>query len=914
MINSSRVINDKIIYNDRITRSAYSRDASMYRLMPKSVVKPRNINDIKDLLYHARSSNTPITFRAGGTSLSGQSVTNGIIAEILHEWKNLKILKNGDSIFMQAGVNAGYANSILSSYKKKLGPDPASINSASIGGILSNNSSGMVCGTKYNSYHTLENITFILPNGNMYDTSKNGEKERFITNEKIISDGLIKIRKKIISSSKIVNKIRDKYRIKNTIGYSMNAFLDYENPIEIFAHLLIGSEGTLGFIVNATLKTVPDPPNRGTGLMIFKNPEEAGKSIPFFKDLGADAIEFLDDASLKTAKHFQNAPYDAKSIKDDFTGILFEYQRNSSKQINHLLNETKLFSKNTKSAQSLLLVTDKKERDLIWKIRKGLYPTIGALRKSGKSIITEDIAFDMENIAPAIRGLKTIFKNRKLHDGVIFGHAKDGNLHFITSLDFNSKKGVDNYDLMMKDLSEMTLNKFNGSLKAEHGTGRNMAPFVQTEWGGVIYDFMWELKRLVDPLGIMNPDVLLAKDSRIHLKNIKLTPKVHKEVDSCVECGFCENICPSRGLTFTPRQRIGIMREIKSFDLTKKEKEILEHGVNNTCATDGLCSLDCPVNINTGLMVKDLRTKGELDPWVVKKIAENFKVFISGIRFLLSSLNFLHYFLGKNIFDYFSTKLNKISKNFIPIWPKVGMRVSRKHKSVNHIDPDYLLFSTCVNRVLSGDNKNISSSEYLIKIAEKSGIKILEMKESLNLCCGMPFSSKGYKSTGNMMKNKLLNEILEVSKEFKKPIIVDMSPCAENLITELKDSRYEILDSVTFLNNIKGSLKLNKLDETFYGHTVCSSQKMDDSNSLKSIVKSCVKNYEFPVQDFCCGMGGDRGLRYPDLPENSINKSINGIQSSFGVSSSRTCEKGLSQQLNIDFISVEALVYKSIKK
>ena len=461
MINSSRVINDEIIYNDRITRSAYSRDASMYRLMPKSVVKPRNINDIKDLLYHARSSNTPITFRAGGTSLSGQSVTNGIIAEILHEWKNLKILKNGDSIYMQAGVNAGYANSILSSYKKKIGPDPASINSASIGGILSNNSSGMVCGTKYNSYHTLENITFILPNGNMYDTSKKGEKERFITNEKIISDGLIKIRKKIISSSKIVNKIRDKYRIKNTIGYSMNAFLDYENPIEIFAHLLIGSEGTLGFIVNATLKTVPDPPNRGTGLMIFKNPEEAGKSIPFFKDLGADAIEFLDDASLKTAKHFQNAPYDAKSIKNDFTGILFEYQRNSSKQINHLLNETKLFSKNTKSAQSLLLVTDKKERDLIWKIRKGLYPTIGALRKSGKSIITEDIAFDMENIAPAIRGLKTIFKNRKLHDGVIFGHAKDGNLHFITSLDFNSKKGVDNYDLMMKDLSEMTLNKFN---------------------------------------------------------------------------------------------------------------------------------------------------------------------------------------------------------------------------------------------------------------------------------------------------------------------------------------------------------------------------------------------------------------------------------------------------------------------
>ena len=603
----SAFLPESCIHDDLITRLAYTRDASMYRLIPEAVVRPKDEQEVRSLLEYGRSSSTPITFRTAGTSLSGQSITTGIIAEVLYDWQKFKILENGDAIWCQPGVNGAVANKILAPYQRRIGPDPASINAARIGGIVSNNSSGMVCGTEFNAYHTLKDVEFILPNGNGYDTSKPGERENFLQNEPDLAMGLLKIKTEIESNSSWVRKIREKYRIKNTIGYSMNSFLDYNHPLDIFSHLLVGAEGTLAFIANVTLKTIPDPPEKGTGLLLFNSPESAGNCVPYFKSMGASAIEFLDDESLRTAHHFENPPYDPNRVEDDVTGLLIEYQDDSQNEIDRLIKESKEFSQKESSVISMKLVTDQQDRETIWKIRKGLYPTLGSLRKTGTSIITEDIAVDAENLAQAIRGLKKIFQKREFQDGVIFGHAKDGNLHFITSVDLDDKIGVRNYEGMMRDLSDMTLTQFNGSLKAEHGTGRNMAAFVETEWGGPLYEIMWKVKSLTDPLNIMNPDVLLSRNKQIHMNDLKPMPTVHDEVDKCIECGFCERICPSRGLTLTPRQRIAVMREFKLQTISKSDIDKFNYAVNETCATDGLCEMECPVNINTGTMVKSLR-------------------------------------------------------------------------------------------------------------------------------------------------------------------------------------------------------------------------------------------------------------------------------------------------------------------
>ena len=238
------------------------------------------------------------------------------------------VMDNGKSIKMQPGLNASFANKILEPYNRKIGPDPASIKSACIGGIISNNSSGMVCGTKYNSYHTLKDLEFILPNGNEYDTANPEERLRFIKNEPKLNRTILKIRKQILSNKKLINKIRNKYRIKNTIGYSMNSFIDFDDPLDIFSHLLVGAEGTLAFISSITLNTIDDPPEKGTGLIIFNSPDAASNSLKFFKNIGASAIELMDDSSLKTASYLENPPYNPQNIQQGDTGLLVEFQNN----------------------------------------------------------------------------------------------------------------------------------------------------------------------------------------------------------------------------------------------------------------------------------------------------------------------------------------------------------------------------------------------------------------------------------------------------------------------------------------------------------------------------------------------------------------------------------------------------------
>ena len=183
--------------------------------------------------------------------------------------------------------------------------------------------------------------------------------------------------------------------------------------------------------------------------------------------------------------------------------------------------------------------------------------------KRGTSVIFEDIAVPTDVLAPAALDLQALFRKHRYEDGIIFGHAKDGNLHFVISQSFNDAAAIRQYEAFNLDLVEMVVGKYDGSLKAEHGTGRNMAPFVEAEWGGAAFEIMVRVKSLVDPGGLLNPGVLVNHDPDAHIKDLKSLPEVEEEVDKCIECGFCESLCPSRDLTLTPRQRIVVRRAME---------------------------------------------------------------------------------------------------------------------------------------------------------------------------------------------------------------------------------------------------------------------------------------------------------------------------------------------------------------
>lgn len=899
--------------NDNITRSAFARDASMYRILPKAVVRPKDEKEVQDLLIHANTHNESITFRTGGTSLSGQSITSGLLSEVIYDWQKIRILDDGKKVWCQPGVSGADVNRQLLSYGRKIGPDPASINVARIGGIISNNSSGMMCGTKFNAYHTLDSISFILANGNAYDSSNLNDQNRFVEKEKLLSQGLLSIKNQILNHPNHLQKIREKYRLKNTIGYSLNAFLDFDSPLDIFSHLLVGAEGTLGFISNVTLKTVPNPKYKGTGLILFNTPETAGASVPFFKEMGAAAVEFLDDSSLRTANNFKNPPYNPNSIVNDVTGLLIEFEHKSDDEIQKRMNEVHQFSKHSSDILNFDLVTDNAQRETLWKIRKGLYPTLGALRKSGTNVITEDIAVDVDQLATAIRELKSIFRINNFSDGVIFGHAKDGNLHFLTTVDLGSRQGLKNYEGLMNDLSTMTLDKFNGSLKAEHGTGRNMAPFVEAEWGGVLYEMMWQIKKWADPSNILNPDVLLSRDNSIHMSSLKKMPIVDDLIDKCIECGFCEKSCPSRGITLTPRQRISVLREIQSNPVLEAEMELFNYMFDETCATDGLCQLECPVNINTGDIVKSKRVSKTEEYVLVDFTSKRIKSTVNTVRAGLKIANIVQSVLGNNLMNSIISPLIKpFSKSKSFSFPKVKIPLATPIMPTNKIDYDYLIFPTCAGRVLASDSSGNNAVDYLIKISNYANVSVKVLEQFQHLCCGMSYESRGHSFTGKMLEYELISFVKNQNKNNEIPIIIDMSPCNEHLIQSNPDIHF--IDSVEFLSDILPRVEIHPIQTSYYAHTVCSLQKANKSDIFINLVKACVSNVETAPESFCCGMGGDRLFRAHELPENSIQQSLHSIKSTKGVSSSRTCELALSENLNINFSSIESLVYHAIKK
>ena len=949
MIDSlKKIIPEERIRSRYIDLVSFASDAGFYYLVPKAVIQPISEDEIRNLLKFAQENNVPIVFRTGGTSLSGQSITDGILVDLSQYWNKLVIEENGSMVRFQPGITGAMVNDFLKKYKRKIGPDPSSISAAMMGGILSNNASGMCCGVSLNSYHTTEYIRFILPDGKLFDTANTEDYKRFEAECSALYKELQAIREQILADDLLHEKIRKKYLTKTTIGYSLNSFIDYDHPLDILAHLLIGAEGTLAFISEAVMNTVPDYPYKSTALLYFTDIYAACQAIVPLTEAGALMVELMDRASLHAVENLEGMPSIVQTLPETAAALLIEFQENDELSLEDRVRSFLENSSGFSLINEPVFTNDPVEQDFLWKVRKGLFPAVGAVRASGTTVILEDIAFPVAKLGDAILDLQELFRKYEYYNAIIFGHAKDGNIHFVVTQSFDTEKEIKRYDLFMREVVDVVIHKYEGTLKAEHGTGRNMAPFVETEWGGDAYEIIKRIKKIIDPSGILNPGVIVNDDPNVHIKNLKFLPTVEEEVDRCIECGYCEHRCPSRDLTTTPRRRIVIRRVLKHLQQTGDESNYkllldqYQYDAIDTCAVDGLCATACPVDINTGDLIKRLRRENHssFQNKMALIAAKNFGILESGARFFLNAGHGINKVFGKNSMHRLTKGMRKIVSS-LPLWtnelpaaPKLDFfkrgissisessadaaatkKINKNFKSSESI---IVYYPSCITRMMGtyeGKKKNLP--ETFLSVCEKSGIGVIIPDEAKGSCCSQVFSSKGFTDAHRYTAERIVSILWKSSNEGRIPIVTDVSSCAYTLhhlrpmLDENNRRKFDsltILDSVDFLFDmvLPFTEVMSKKDKVVL-HPVCSLEKMKTNSRFIKIAQHFSHEVVVPVNSGCCGMAGDRGFLFPELTASATRPEaaeIAGISADGFYSSTKTCEMAMTAALKENYESI----------
>jgi D-lactate dehydrogenase len=549
-----------------------------------------------------------------------------------------------------------------------------------------------------------------------------------------------------------------------------------------------------------------------------------------------------------------------------------------------------------------------------------MFPSVGSVRKSGTTVIIEDVAFPIEHLAPAAQDLNKLFLQHGYDNGIIFGHAKDGNLHFVVTQSFNDQRAIDQYSRFMDDLVELVVNRFDGALKAEHGTGRNMTPFVETEWGGEAYEVMRQLKTLADPTGLLNPGVLINPDPRAHLNNLKQFPIVEPEVDKCIECGYCEPRCPSRDLTLTPRQRIVVRREMArqeqlgGSELLVQLNRDFPYMALDTCAADGLCATTCPVSIDTGTLVKRFRAlrNTRFAKGVAMFTVDNFALVESLIRFGLRIAHFAQRIIGLRGMQAFTGAMRKVIGPNMPLWTTDMPHATKGSlPETNRFAAQTVYFPACISRTmgrLPGEPDDISLMQATVAIAARAGVPVWIPSDVAGNCCGTPYSSKGFDEARDAMLNRIIENFWIWSSEGKLPIMVDTSPCSYGLVhareyltteNQQRFDRLKIMDSIEFVHDqLLPKLKVISPQKSVALHPVCSAVKMGLSPKLEAIARACSAEVFVPPSLGCCAFAGDRGFMVPELTASATSNEAAEIKAHKHdgcYSSSRTCEIGMTR-------------------
>ena len=916
--NLASILPSERIVTDPLRLLAYGTDASFYRLTPRIVATVENEDEVAAILAFCREQRAPVTFRAAGTSLSGQAVTDSVLVRLGEGFRSFAYDPASAVVRLGPAMIGGDANRQLAFFGRKIGPDPASIDACKIGGIAANNSSGMCCGVGGNSYHTMASMRLMLADGARLDTAEAKSVESFRASHKSLLDGLAALSADARADADTVARIKRKYRLKNTTGYSINALIDFDDPVDILTHLMIGSEGTLGFLSRIDYRTLDDPHHKASAFVVFADLDAACRAVTALKSAPVDAVELLDRASLESVKTKKGMPVDVDTLGPAATALLIETRGADGPALEKRIAGVEAALAKSVTLNGVHFTRDAKVSKLYWDIRKGTLPAAGGNRPVGTTVLIEDVAFPVERLAEATSELRAMLDAHGYHEATIFGHALEGTLHFLLAQGFEDKAEIDRYAGFMEALAELVADKYEGSLKAEHGTGRNMAPFVEREWGAQAYALMRRIKALFDPQNLLNPGVLLNDDPQIHLKNLKPMPAVSPLLDRCIECGFCEPQCPSHGLTLSPRQRIVSAREMARLTCEDADsprlaefRKVYAYAGDETCAGCSLCSTVCPLDIDTGVFIRELRAKGAAP--VAKKIGEtiapHFSATLTATRVGLAAADVVHKIVGTSAMQA-GARLAR-EKFGAPLWtPSFPRGNFTRTPAPEGEGIPVLYFESCATRAMGPPRGDDSEDVRVVaaRVFARAGYRLIAPEGEDDLCCGQPFSSKGLPEAAESKARELAARLS--ARGQKIPVVFDTSPCAMRM-QAWSGPDFAPVDLVEFLSReVAPKLNLKPVDETITAHVVCALRKTGLADVFLDLAGKCAQRVIAPADVKCCGFSGDKGMFTPELNEYALRHLRDSLPPDCkeGYASSRTCEIGLATHSGRRYRSILHLV------
>ncbi|MGW4748089.1 FAD-binding and (Fe-S)-binding domain-containing protein [Streptomyces sp. NPDC004290] len=906
----------------------YASDASPYRFVPQVVVVAEDIDDISAVLSYAHGKGREVVFRAAGTSLNGQAQGEDILVDVRRHWAGVEVLDGGARARIRPGTTVVRANAALAPHGRVLGPDPASAIACTVGGVVANNASGMTAGTTRNSYRTVASLTVVLPSGTVVDTADPDADAELARAEPRLCAELMALKAEIEADDELTARIRAKYAIKNTNGYRLDAFLDGDTPVRILRGLMVGSEGTFGFISEVVFDTVPLDREVSTALLFFPSLPAAASAVPLFNEAGALAVELMDGNTLRASVSVAGVPADWAELPKETAALLVEFRAPDAPALEAYERAARAVLDGLSTVAPVASVENAFTRDPkrisgYWKARKAFVTAVGGSRPSGTTLITEDFAVPPDRLAEACEALLGL-QERHGFDAAVAGHAAHGNLHFLLAFDAADPADVQRYAAFMDEFCKLTVERFDGSLKAEHATGRNIAPFLELEWGARATDLMWRVKEALDPAGVLAPRIVLDRDPQAHLRGLKTIPAVERIADPCIECGFCEPTCPSQDLTTTPRQRIVLRREMmRQSDGSPVEARLLaSYGYDavDTCAGDSTCKLACPVGIDTGALMKEFRHErhSPREERLAALAARNFRAVEASARLAVGAADRI----GDRVLESVTGLARRaVRPDLVPAWlPEIPGAAARRLPRTHRPAAVAVYYPACVNRIFGDPDGHAGPSlpEAVVAVSARAGRPVWIPDDVAGTCCATIWHSKGYERGDEVMANRIVEAAWGWTAGGKLPLVVDASSCTLGIAHEVvpyltRDNRelhaeLTVLDSLVWAaDELLPRLDVRRRVASAVVHPTCSMRHLGDEDRLTELAGACAEEVVVPADAGCCAFAGDRGMLHPELTASATAREAAEVTArpfDAHLSANRMCEIGMDRATGRSYGSV----------